>query len=62
MTAMQTCPACAATEIERILPGEQDDEGDELTADVRPVHAEAPNMRCRACGHRWWAPAASKGR
>jgi DNA-directed RNA polymerase subunit RPC12/RpoP len=55
------CPQCSS---ERVVPfgsARGDSSADELTADAAPPAADPPNMRCEACGHRWWqAPHAPK--
>jgi hypothetical protein len=54
------CPRCASDRILPIDVAHPDPGADELSADAPVPGADPPNMRCEACGHRWWrAPRAA---
>jgi hypothetical protein len=56
------CPKCSSPDVAQLDPTRAEDpQADRLTADApaQPA-ADPPNMRCAACGHRWWrAPRAA---
>jgi hypothetical protein len=48
------CPRCSSSRIAPIDVAADEPHADELTADAPEPGADLPNMRCEACGHRWW--------
>jgi hypothetical protein len=50
------CPRCSSDRIVEIdAAGPGDPQADQLSADApSQPGADPPNMRCEACGHRWW--------
>jgi DNA-directed RNA polymerase subunit RPC12/RpoP len=48
------CPRCSSDRIVPIDAARDDPGADELSADAPTPDADPPNMRCEACGHRWW--------
>ncbi len=54
------CPRCSSDRVAPIDVAREDPRADELSADAPIPHTDPPNMRCEACGHRWWrAPRAA---
>ncbi len=48
------CPKCSSDHVVPIDAARQDPMADELSADAPLPAKDPPNMRCEACGHRWW--------
>ena len=52
--ASAVCPLCSSERVIAIASARGDSSADELTVDAAPPAADPPNMRCEACGQRWW--------